>query len=141
MVENIGNFLNWFIKHYSTKKDKEGFEYYADANGKEVSIDKIIKHYSKEEELNKSEFYLPFNHFDELESKYSTLSVGLDAINVGILEVLNKNNIPVKLIGKNFLVDTRQIPKEFDIEKELLFRIEHRAVLFKTLGIISNENK
>jgi len=38
-------FLNWLLKHYTTQTDEEGFFYYADAQGKEVSMLSIVKHY------------------------------------------------------------------------------------------------
>lgn len=41
-------FLNWLLKHYSTKTDDEGFFYYADSMGKEVSMYSIVKHYENE---------------------------------------------------------------------------------------------
>lgn len=38
-------FLNWLLKHYSTATDAEGFFYYADAAGKEVTMLSIVEHY------------------------------------------------------------------------------------------------
>lgn len=42
-------FLNWLLKHYTTKTDDEGFFYYEDSMGKEVSMLSIVKHYINEE--------------------------------------------------------------------------------------------
>ena len=39
-------FLNWLLKHYTTQTDEEGFFYYADAQGKEVSMLSIVTHYT-----------------------------------------------------------------------------------------------
>lgn len=41
-------FLNWLLKHYSTETDDEGFFYYADSTGKEVSMLSIVQHYQKQ---------------------------------------------------------------------------------------------
>jgi len=41
-------FLNWLLKHYSTETDPEGFFYYADSTGKEVTMLSIVQHYQKE---------------------------------------------------------------------------------------------
>jgi hypothetical protein len=38
-------FLNWLLKHYSTETDDEGFFYYADSTGKEVSMLSIVQNY------------------------------------------------------------------------------------------------
>ena len=45
-------FLNWLLKHYTTKMDDEGFFYYADSMGKEVSMYSIVKHYENERVQN-----------------------------------------------------------------------------------------
>ena len=46
---NIGLFLNWFIRHYSTEITTDrGLLYYANAMGEEVSIAEIIEHYNRE---------------------------------------------------------------------------------------------
>ena len=46
---NIGLFLNWFIRHYSTETTTDrGLLYYANAMGEEVSIAEIIEHYNRE---------------------------------------------------------------------------------------------
>ena len=46
---NIGYFLNWFIRHYSTETTTDrGLLYYANAMGEEVSIAEIIEHYNRE---------------------------------------------------------------------------------------------
>lgn len=44
----LGLFLNWFIRHYDTALTKDGLMYYANAEGKEVSIAEILEHYTKE---------------------------------------------------------------------------------------------
>jgi len=44
----LGRFLNWFIKHYETVFTPDGLKYYANAEGKEVSIVEIIEHYNRE---------------------------------------------------------------------------------------------
>ena len=41
-------FLNWLLKHYSTETDPEGFFYYADSTGKEVSMLSIVQHHQNE---------------------------------------------------------------------------------------------
>jgi hypothetical protein len=41
-------FLNWLLKHYSTETDDEGFFYYADSTGKEVTMLSIVQHYQKQ---------------------------------------------------------------------------------------------
>lgn len=38
-------FLNWLLKHYSTETDPEGFFYYTDSTGKEVSMLSIVQNY------------------------------------------------------------------------------------------------
>jgi hypothetical protein len=46
---NIGYFLNWFIRHYSTETTTDrGLLYYANAMGEEVSIAEILEHYNRE---------------------------------------------------------------------------------------------
>ena len=46
---NIGLFLNWFIRHYSTETTTDrGLLYYANAMGEEVSIADILEHYNRE---------------------------------------------------------------------------------------------
>ena len=46
---NIGYFLNWFIRHYSTEITTDrGLLYYANAMGEEVSIAEILEHYNRE---------------------------------------------------------------------------------------------
>ena len=46
---NIGQFLNWFIRHYNTETTTDrGLLYYANAMGEEVSIAEIIEHYNRE---------------------------------------------------------------------------------------------
>ena len=42
--EELGLFLNWFIKHYSTS-EKDGLFFYMDSLEKEVSIKEIVEHY------------------------------------------------------------------------------------------------
>lgn len=42
--EELGLFLNWFIKHYSTSS-KEGLMFYMDSMEKEVSIKQIVDAY------------------------------------------------------------------------------------------------
>lgn len=42
--EELGLFLNWFIKHYSTSS-KEGLMFYMDSMEKEVSIREIVEEY------------------------------------------------------------------------------------------------
>ena len=45
----LGQFLNWFIRHYSTEITTDrGLMYYANAEGKEVSTAEIIEHYNRE---------------------------------------------------------------------------------------------
>ena len=44
----LGQFLNWFIRHYDTAITEDGLMYYANAEGKEVSTAEIIEHYNKE---------------------------------------------------------------------------------------------
>jgi hypothetical protein len=45
----LGEFLNWFIRHYSTETTADrGLLYYANSMGEEVSIADILEHYSKE---------------------------------------------------------------------------------------------
>ena len=41
-------FLNWLLRHYSTETDPEGFFYYADSTGKEVSMLSIVQHYQNQ---------------------------------------------------------------------------------------------
>lgn len=46
---DLGQFLNWFIRHYSTEITTDrGLLYYANAMGEEVSIAEILEHYNKE---------------------------------------------------------------------------------------------
>ena len=42
--EELGLFLNWFLKYYSTSK-KDGLFYYMDSMEKEVSISEIVYEY------------------------------------------------------------------------------------------------
>jgi hypothetical protein len=42
--EELGLFLNWFLKHYSTAC-KMGVFYYMNSMEKEVNIKEIVKHY------------------------------------------------------------------------------------------------
>jgi hypothetical protein len=42
--QELGQFLNWFIKHYSTS-EKDGLFFYMDSLEKEVSIKEIVEHY------------------------------------------------------------------------------------------------
>jgi hypothetical protein len=45
----LGLFLNWFIRHYSTEITTDrGLLYYANAMGEEVSIADILEHYNRE---------------------------------------------------------------------------------------------
>ena len=45
----LGQFLNWFIRHYSTETTTDrGLMYYANAMGEEVSIADILEHYNRE---------------------------------------------------------------------------------------------
>jgi hypothetical protein len=45
----LGLFLNWFIKHYSTETTSNKYVmYYANAKGEKVSIVEILEHYNKE---------------------------------------------------------------------------------------------
>ena len=45
----LGQFLNWFIRYYSTEITTDrGLLYYANAMGEEVSIAEIIEHYNRE---------------------------------------------------------------------------------------------
>lgn len=45
----LGQFLNWFIKHYSTEPSSNPhLMYYANAMGERVSIAEILEHYNKE---------------------------------------------------------------------------------------------
>ena len=45
----LGLFLGWFIRHYSTETTSDrGLLYYANAMGEEVSIAEILEHYNKE---------------------------------------------------------------------------------------------
>ena len=41
----IITFLNWFIRHYSTATDDEGFMYYANSEGKQVTLGEIIHNF------------------------------------------------------------------------------------------------
>ena len=44
----LGQFLNWFIRHYSTETTTDrGLMYYANSMGKEVSISEILEHYNE----------------------------------------------------------------------------------------------
>lgn len=53
-VNRLGEFLNWFIRHYSTETTTDrGLLYYANAMGEEVSIAEILEHYN--ETLNTKE--------------------------------------------------------------------------------------
>lgn len=42
--QELGLFLNWFIKHYSTSS-KEGLMFYMDSMEKQVSIKEIVDQY------------------------------------------------------------------------------------------------
>jgi len=42
--QELGLFLNWFIKHYSTSS-KEGLMFYIDSMENEVSIKQIVDEY------------------------------------------------------------------------------------------------
>lgn len=45
----LGQFLNWLIKHYSTEPTSDPYlMYYANAEGKKVSIAEILEHYNRE---------------------------------------------------------------------------------------------
>ena len=44
--EELGLFLNWFLKYYSTSQ-KDGLFFYMDSLEKEVSIKEIVEHYFK----------------------------------------------------------------------------------------------
>ena len=45
----LGQFLNWFIRHYSTETTTDrGLLYYANSMGEEVSIAQILEHYNNE---------------------------------------------------------------------------------------------
>lgn len=45
----LGLFLNWFIRHYSTETTTDrGLMYYANSMGEEVSIAEILQHYNNE---------------------------------------------------------------------------------------------
>ena len=45
----LGLFLNWFIRHYSTEITTDrGLFYYANAMGEEVSIAQILEHFNRE---------------------------------------------------------------------------------------------
>ena len=47
-ANRLGEFLNWFIRHYSTETTTDrGLLYYANAMGEEVSIAEILEHYNK----------------------------------------------------------------------------------------------
>ena len=49
----LGQFLNWFIRHYSTETTtNRGLLYYANAMGEEVSIAEILEHYKKRNKNN-----------------------------------------------------------------------------------------
>jgi hypothetical protein len=44
----LGVFLRWFIRHYSTETTTDrGLLYYANAMGEEVSIAQILEHYNE----------------------------------------------------------------------------------------------
>ena len=46
----LGQFLNWFIRHYSTETTTDrGLMYYANSMGEEVSIAEILEHYNIKE--------------------------------------------------------------------------------------------
>ena len=47
-IQELGQFLNWFIRHYDTATTTDGLMYYANAEGKEVSIAEILEHYNRE---------------------------------------------------------------------------------------------
>ena len=38
-------FMNWFILHYSTKTDEDGFMYYANSIGEQVTLGEIIHNF------------------------------------------------------------------------------------------------
>lgn len=42
--KELGLFLNWFLKYYSTS-EKDGLFFYINSMEKEVSIKEIVKHY------------------------------------------------------------------------------------------------
>lgn len=42
--KELGKFLNWFLKHYSTS-EKDGFMFYMDSMENEVTIKKIVEKY------------------------------------------------------------------------------------------------
>jgi uncharacterized membrane protein len=42
--EELGQFLNWFLKYYSTS-EKDGLFFYMNSMEKEVGIKEIVKHY------------------------------------------------------------------------------------------------
>jgi len=45
----LGQFLNWFIRHYSTETTTDrGLMYYANSMDEEVSIAEILEHYNRE---------------------------------------------------------------------------------------------
>ena len=44
----LGQFLNWFIRHYETSTTEEGLVHYVSAEGDIVTISEIIEHYLKE---------------------------------------------------------------------------------------------
>ena len=47
-ANRLGEFLNWFIRHYSTETTTDrGLLYYANAMGEEVSIAEILEHYNE----------------------------------------------------------------------------------------------
>ena len=47
-TNRLGEFLNWFIRHYSTETTTDrGLLYYANAMGEEVSIAEILEHYNE----------------------------------------------------------------------------------------------
>jgi hypothetical protein len=48
-ANRLGEFLNWFIRHYSTETTTDrGLLYYANSMGEEVSIAEILEHYNRE---------------------------------------------------------------------------------------------
>lgn len=52
--QELGRFLRWVLKHYDSVVI-DGMFCYVDSMGVEVTIDKIIEHYSEERELTYEE--------------------------------------------------------------------------------------
>lgn len=44
----LGEFLNWFIRHYETSTTEEGLVHYVSAGGDIATISEIVEHYLKE---------------------------------------------------------------------------------------------